>query len=287
MATITAAIVKELRDQTGAGMMLCKKALQENDGDMNAAIEFLRTKGAEAAQKKSSRTAKEGLVVADSCENYAAIIEVNSETDFVSRNDDFKAFVSDLMKVALEKKPANLEEFMKTDSSIFGKPVENILTDKIGIIGENLLISRLEAVSFDSSNTVETYIHGEGKIGVIAKLNSEVKDNEDVKTCAKDICLHVAALAPLTMKSEDLDPTIVAQEKKIYKEIALQEGKPEKILDRIIDGKINRFYKENCLLDQQFVKDPDLTVAKLISGVGSKVGGSLELESYTRVQLGA
>ncbi len=270
MAQITAAMVKELREKTGAGMMDCKKALTENDGDIEKAIEFLRKKGLAAAAKKAGRVAAEGAVVDLVEGNTGLIAEINSETDFVAKNDEFKDFSLKIAKIILENKPADVEELMKVKMED-GKTVEEFLTETIAKIGEKISIRRFKLVE---GNNVSTYIHMGGKIGVI--VNLEGGDER----LAKDICLHIAATNPLYMDSDSVDSDYLKKEEEIFRAKLIEQGKPEKIIPNIIKGQVAKLLKEVCLVNQAFVKDPDTTIQALLNNNNAK------LIEYARFQLG-
>ncbi|MCI5970048.1 MAG: translation elongation factor Ts [Oscillospiraceae bacterium] len=266
----TAKDVKELREKTGCGMMDCKKALTESDGDMEKAMEFLREKGLAAATKKAGRIAAEGIVSAYTSDNgsVGAIIEVNSETDFVGKNADFKAFVGNLAKIVAENNPADLDALnaLKYDDT---KTVEEELREKILTIGENMKIRRF--ARFEGN--IVTYIHGEGRIGVMVKVEGDLTD--DAKAAAKDAAMQIAAMNPLyldktTVPAEDLEKEkhiILAQ----MKEDPKNAGKPENILEKMLIGKINKFYDINCLNQQEFVKDSNYKVEKYLAEKGIKL----------------
>jgi elongation factor Ts len=270
MAQITAAMVKELREKTGAGMMDCKKALTENDGDIEKAIEFLRKKGLAAAAKKAGRVAAEGAVV-DLVEGSTGLIaEINSETDFVAKNDEFKNFSAQIAKIILDNKPANVDELMKVKTDN-GKTVEEFLTETIAKIGEKISIRRFKLIEGDN---VSTYIHMGGKIGVI--VNLEGGDER----LAKDLCLHIAATNPLYMDSNSVDPEYLKKEEEIFRAKLIEQGKPEKIIPNIIKGQVAKLLKEVCLVNQAFVKDPDTTIQALLNNNNAKI------IEYARFQLG-
>jgi elongation factor Ts len=270
MAQITAAMVKELREKTGAGMMDCKKALTENDGDIEKAIEFLRKKGLAAAAKKAGRVAAEGAVV-DLVEGSTGLIaEINSETDFVAKNDEFKNFAAQIAKIILDNKPANVDALMKVKTDN-GKTVEEFLTETIAKIGEKISIRRFKLIEGDN---VSTYIHMGGKIGVI--VNLEGGDER----LAKDLCLHIAATNPLYMDSNSVDPEYLKKEEEIFRAKLIEQGKPEKIIPNIIKGQVAKLLKEVCLVNQAFVKDPDTTIQALLNNNNAKI------IEYARFQLG-
>jgi elongation factor Ts len=285
---ITAAMVKELREKTGAGMMDCKKALTENDGNVDAAVKFLREKGLAAAAKKAGRVAAEGLVGTHVNGTVAALLEVNCETDFVAKNDDFQNLVADLTEHVVtggadDVDAMNEQKFFKDDS----KSVADIVTDKIATIGEKISLRRLNR--FEGGDVYGAYAHAGGSIGVLVELklsdNAKAGD-ESLKVLAKDLAMHVASEAPISIKREDVPAETVEAERAIFKQQALDSGKPEKIVDKIVDGRINKFFAESVLLEQQFVKDPDLTVKKLMAKVGGELGTDIELSRFARFKVG-
>lgn len=285
---ITAQMVKELREKTGAGMMDCKKALTKVDGDMDAAITFLREKGLAAAAKKAGRVAAEGLIAAFAKDNVAALVEVNCETDFVAKNDEFKTLVSDLAEQivgfgANDVDALNGQKFFKDDS----KTVAELVTAKISTIGENISVRRFARL--DTGSAYGTYIHGGGTIGVVVELKLEDASKAGeaaVQTLAKDLAMHVAAASPEFLKRDQADEKAIEAEKAIYRQQALDSGKPEKIVDNIVNGRINKWFAQVCLTEQAFVKDPDVKVSKLVENIGKEVGTGIELASYTRYKVG-
>ncbi len=257
---ITASQVKDLREKTGAGMMDCKKVLTETDGDMEKAIELLRERGIAKAAKKSGRVAAEGLVEAYVSEDgkVGAVVEVNAETDFVAKNEEFKTFVANVAKQVAEKNPKDVEELLAQDSiEEPGKTVNEVLVGKIATIGENMNIRRF--ARFESEGLVEKYIHGDGKIAVL--VNMKKGDS----TVAKDICMQIAAARPEYVRREEVPEERVAKEMEILKIQTMNEGKPEAIAEKIVQGRIGKFYEEICLVDQAFVKDPSKKVSQLLS----------------------
>ena len=263
---VTASLVKELREKTGAGMMDCKKVLTETDGDMEKAIELLRERGIAKAAKKSGRVAAEGLVEAVVSEDgkSGAIIEVNSETDFVAKNEEFKTFVNDVAKQVLETNPKDVEELLAQEAKFeAGKTVQEALVGKIATIGENLSIRRF--ARFESEGLVEKYIHGDGKIAVLVNMK---KGNPEV---AKDICMQIAAARPEYVKREEVPQERVDKEMEILKVQTMNEGKPEAIAEKIVMGRIGKFYEEICLVDQAFVKDPNMKVSELLKQKDAEV----------------
>ena len=267
---ITAAAVKELREQTGAGMMACKDALKETNGDLEAAVDYLRKKGLAAAQKKQSRIAAEGTVATVVDGNNGVILEVNCETDFVSKGDDFQGFAKSVAEWTLANKPGDINELKDAKASEI-----NELTLKCG---EKVDIRRFEAVTADG--VLGSYNHG-GKIGVLVNLKSS-DTGEKVQELAKDIAMHVAAAAPRFLKADEIDEDYKQREAAIYKAQLLEEGKPENMIDKIIMGKLGKLAKEVCLLEQAFVKDPDMSVKKLIESVGSDI----EVVAFHKLNLG-
>ena len=256
---VTASLVKELREKTGAGMMDCKKVLTETDGDMEKAIELLRERGIAKAAKKSGRVAAEGLVECYVSEDgkVGAIVEVNAETDFVAKNQEFRDFVMDVAKQVVEKNPANVEELLAQESiSEAGKTVQEVLTNKIATIGENMNIRRF--ARFESEGLVAKYIHGDGKIAVLIEVT---KNNPDL---AKDICMQIAAARPEFVRDSEVPEERVAKEMEILKVQAMNEGKPEAIAEKMVQGRLKKFYAEICLVDQEFVKDPSKKISDIL-----------------------
>ena len=258
---VTASLVKELREKTGAGLMDCKKVLTETDGDMEKAIELLRERGIAKAAKKSGRVAAEGLVEAYISEDgkVGAVVEVNSETDFVAKNEEFKTFVMNVAKQVVEKNPKDVEELL-AQPAIFeeGKTVNEALIGKIATIGENLSIRRF--ARFESKGLLEKYIHGDGKIAVLVNMENGNKE------LAKDICMQIAAARPEFVNREQVPAERLEKEKEILKVQTMNEGKPEAIAEKIVMGRINKFYEEICLVDQEFVKDPRKYVSQFFNG---------------------
>lgn len=269
MAQITAAMVKELREKTGVGMMDCKKALTENDGDIDKSVEFLRKKGLSAAEKKSSRIAAEGSVVEYKNDSLGLILEINSETDFVAKNDAFKEFCATVAKFIATQKPNDLDALMTLD--IDGQSMKDYISATTAKIGEKISVRRFELL--EGSNVV-TYIHMGGKIGVVVSL-----DGGD-EALAKDVCLHIAATNPKYLDSSSVDPEFIKKEEEIFTAKLKEQGKPDKIIPNIIKGQVAKLLKEVCLLNQSFVKDPDVSIEKLLSN------GNAKLISYKRFQLG-
>ena len=262
---ISAALVKELREKTGAGMMDCKKVLTETDGNMEKAAELLRERGIAKAAKKSGRVAAEGLVASSvsSDKKVGAIVEVNAETDFVAKNEEFRNFVQDVADIVARENPKDVESLLKLGYKDSGKTVQEILTDKIATIGENMTIRRF--VRFESEGLVESYIHGDGKIAVLVDFK---KGDAEL---AKDVCMQIAAARPEYLKREEVPAEAVNKEMEILKVQAMNEGKPAEIAEKMVQGRIGKFYAEVCLLDQEFVKDPAQKVGQLISNKGAEM----------------
>ena len=271
MANVTAALVKELRERTGAGMMDCKKALVECDGDMDKAIDFLREKGLAAAAKKAGRIAAEGMVDAFVDDNgVGVVVEVNCETDFVANTDRFKALCRDFAKHIAASAPADVEELLAqpfyADSS---KTVNDLIGEATASIGEKISLRRFERF-VPKAGMVDTYVHLGGKIGVMVELEcADISD--EVKTMSHDITLHIAAAKPQFVRREEVPSANLEKEREILTQQALNEGKPAKIVERMVEGRINKYYQEVCLLEQPFVKDPDITVAKMLNGKATVV----------------
>ena len=270
---ITASQVKDLREKTGAGMMDCKKVLTEADGDMEKAIELLRERGIAKAAKKSDRVAAEGLVDAYITEDgkVGAVVEVNAETDFVASNAEFKAFVADIAKQVALNNPADVEALLaQTSISDSTKTVQEVLTNKIATIGENMSIRRFER--FETNGTVAKYIHGDGKIAVLVDMNNASEE------LAKDICMQIAAAKPEYLNRESVPAERVEKEMEILKVQAMNEGKPAEIDEKMVQGRIGKFYGEICLVDQEFVKDPDKKVSQLLKEKGAEINRFARLE---------
>ena len=263
---VTASLVKELREKTGAGMMDCKKVLTETDGDLEKATELLRERGIAKAAKKSGRVAAEGIVEAYISEDgkVGAIVEVNSETDFVGKNEEFRTFVMNVAKQVVEKNPADVESLLAQDSiEEPGKTVQEVLVGKIATIGENLNIRRF--ARFASEGLVEKYIHGDGKIAVLINMKKGSKE------VAKDVCMQIAAARPEYLNEESVPAERIEKEKEILKIQTMNEGKPEAIAEKIVEGRIGKFFSEICLVDQDFVKDPNMKVSQLLKEKDAEV----------------
>ena len=269
MAQITAALVKELREITGAGMMDCKKALVECEGDKDKAIDYLREKGIAKAAKKAGRIASEGVVAAASDGKTACIIEINSETDFVAKTENFLALVKKIAEHIVACKPADMDAL--NASQMDGKTVAEVMTEAVASIGEKLSLRRFEVYTTEDGQ-LATYIHMGGKIGVIVELSG------GDKTLGKDVAMQIAAAKPQCIGREDVDQEALAHEREVLRKQALEEGKPEKIVEKMVDGRINKYYKEVCLVEQEFVKDSDKTIKDILAGV--------EVRRFARFEMG-
>ena len=262
---ITAELVKNLREKTGAGMMDCKKVLTETNGDMEKAAELLRERGIAKAAKKSGRVAAEGLVAAYVSEDkkVGAVVEVNAETDFVAKNDEFKAFVADVAEIVTLENPADVDALLEVKYKGTEKTVKEVLTDTIATIGENMSIRRFQR--FESEGLVESYIHGDGKIAVLVSFA------KGESALAKDVCMQIAAAKPEYLNREAVPQDAVQKEMEILKAQAMNEGKPAEIAEKMVLGRIGKYYSEICLLDQEFVKDPNVKVGDLIKSKGAEM----------------
>ncbi len=285
MATITAKMVGDLRAKTGAGMMDCKKALTEAGGDMEQAVDLLRKKGLSAAAKKSGRVAAEGMIAAAGEAQCGALVEVNSETDFVAKNDAFQVFVKGVADVVLDKAPADVEALKALDFPGTGRNVGDELTHQIATIGENMNIRRFARLESKSGLTAN-YIHGAGKIGVLVQLDTDKADDPRVAETAKLIAMHVAAASPQYLTREDVPADVIEREKDIMRAKAKESGKPENIIEKILEGQINKFFGETCLLEQVYVVDTDHKVGKVVEALAKEVGGQVTFTAYERFQLG-
>ena len=287
MAQITAALVKELRDKTSAGMMDCKKALSETDGNIEEAIDWLRKKGIAKATKKAGRVASEGLIGLGIDGTKGALVEVNSETDFVARNDEFQSAVSEIAGLALE---ANGDVVALAGSNTkAGTNVADFLTSLIAKIGENMSLRRSQAVSV-SEGVVTGYMHsaaaeGLGKIGVLVGLES-AGDADALNALGKKIAMHVAATSPLALTVEDLDPAAVERERTVLSDQARASGKPEAIIEKMVEGRIRKFYEESVLLNQIFVMDGERSIAKVIEDEAKSIGSDIKMTGFVRMELG-
>ena len=283
---ITAQSVKELREKTGAGMMDCKKALTEAQGDMEKAIEILREKGLAAAAKKAGRVAAEGIVKTYISEDSksAGIVELNCETDFVAANEEFVNFATRLAEMASVSSATTVEEFV-TEKYDANSTVSEALTALIAKLGENMTVRRFEKFNV-ANGVVESYIHGGGRIGVVVELNCEADNTAVLKEVAKDVCMQVAAANPAFLSREDVDAEALEKEKEIYRVQALNEGKPENIVEKMVMGRIQKYYKEVCLLDQAWVKDGDKSISKYLQEKSKEVGSPITINKFVRFERG-
>ncbi len=282
MAEFTAKDVQLLRQRTGVGMMDCKNALSEANGDMEKAIEILREKGIAKAAKKAGRVAAEGLVVAKVKDDVGVVVEVNSETDFVAKNSDFVDFVNAVADTILEKNPKNLEELKSLEMSNGDLTVEKALQEKILSIGENIQIRRFVRME----GSLSTYVHGGGTIGVMIKFNTDLGGKPEFNEYAKNVAMQVAAVSPQYLNADQVPAEVLDKEKEILKQQVINSGKPDNIAARIVEGKINKFYKEVCLLDQQYVKDSNLTISQYTNDVAKSLGGNIEIVEFVRIEKG-
>lgn len=284
----TAKDVQKLREQTGAGMMDCKKALTSADGDFEKAIEYLREKGLAAAAKKAGRIAAEGVVVASVCPTHGigAVVEVNSETDFVAKNEEFKKFCSDVCKVVAQQDPADIEALGACKYPESDLTVKEMLQEKVLTIGENIQLRRF--ARYDASTLNVAYIHMGGKIGVLVGLevSDNLKDNEAIKELGKDICMQIAAMRPQYLDQAAVPADVLAKEKEILMAQTINEGKPANVAEKIVAGRINKYYEENCLVNQPFVKENKLSVEKYADKVAAEQGGKVKIVKFVRFEKG-
>ncbi len=292
MAEITAGMVKELRECTGAGMMECKKALSEAEGNLDTAIDILRTRGLAALAKKAGRAANEGAIAAcvSADGKTGALVEVNSETDFVGRNSEFLGFVNGVAEIVVSSAPADVDALTSTEFvGREGLTVQDVLGEAVSKLGENIGVARFERVEVSGNGAVATYIHGGGKIGVIVEFafgKAETGDADAFKTASKDIAMQVAAASPLFAKREDAPADVVEHELSIYKQQAADSGKPEAIQEKMAQGRLEKYFKEVVLPEQVFVKDQDLTVAAYLAKVSKELGDEIAIIGFTRWTLG-
>lgn len=296
MTTISASVVKELRDKTGAGMMDCKRALAENNGDMELALDWLRKKGQAIANKKSAREASEGLVTCriDAASRTAVIFQLNCETDFVARNEKFLALLDGLAGQVMAGGPAvdgGVETLLDAPSYADAKlTVRELLKENIAGLGENIEIGAFVRIKAQDDLThFHSYIHPPGKLGVLLVVKAgkagTLKAPEFASLCS-DLAMHIAAASPEYLRRDEVPTAALDRERDIYREQARNEGKAEKILDKIVDGKVNKWYSQSCFLEQPFVKDPDETIQKLIDRVGKQLGDPITVERFVRLNIG-
>ena len=283
----TAKDVVALREKTGCGMMDCKKALAASDGDMEAAVNFLREKGLAAAEKKSSRAAAEGIVTTYTENGVTVMVEINCETDFVGKTDEFKAFAEQVAKTVAANKPADVDALLETKIAGEDLTVAEAVREKVLVIGENIKVRRFAIYE----GVVSSYIHMGGKIGVMVQFETTADASSDAfNAMAKDVAMQVAAAYPQYLDEASVPAEVLEKEKAILvaqmKEDPKMANKPEQVLAKIVEGKIGKYYKENCLLDQEFVKDGDLTVAKYVAGVAKDLGADVKVLGFTRFEKG-
>jgi len=286
---ISAQLVKELRDKTGAGMMDCKKALTESGGDLDTAVKWLREKGISKAAKKADRAAKEGLVFAqlDESGKSGVLIEVNCETDFVAKNENYQAFVAELANVVSAAGAADIEAALAVPHG--DGTVATFVQEKVIEIGENLQFRRMERYDVSGTGVVASYIHLGGKVGVLLEVgceNEATTGTDGFRELVKDLTLHIAATAPAGLSPDDIPAELVESEKDVFRKQMENSGKPAEIIEKIVTGKLGKFYSENCLLEQGFVKDPDTTISTLLEAKGKELGDTLVIRRFTRFGLG-
>ena len=283
MSQVTASLVKELREKTGVGMMDCKTALKENNGDIEASIDWLRTKGIAKAAKKEGRIASEGLIAVEKIDNVASIIEVNSETDFVARNEDFQNIVKKLS--ILSTKSNNLEDLLEKQLDEKDVKVKDYITEMIASIGENINLRRIDQISV-TKGVIASYIHnqvveGMGKIGVLVGLESEA-DNNQLEDLGKKLAMHIAATNPISINIEDIPTDVLEREKNILKEEARASGKPEDIIEKMTEGRLKKYYQESVLLEQIFVVDGESKISDILNSLDKPV----KIKEFIRMGLG-
>lgn len=287
MAAITAAMVKELREATGAGMMECKKALTEADGDFDAAVDVLRTRGLAAAAKKAGRATNEGRVNALVEGKKGAVVQVNCETDFVALTDKFGGYVDTFTKAVIENDPADPAALLESEYE--GEKVQDALTEAIHVIGENMQVSNFKRLEVEGTGALVPYIHMGGKIGVLVSFsfnNEATASDEKFLAMGKDVAMQIAATNPVALDEESVPEEVREHEMSIYKAQAAESGKPENIQEKIATGRMKKFYKESCLMDQDFVKDPDQTVTQYVNSVAKEIGDKIKVVAFARIALG-
>ncbi len=282
--SFSAADVKALREKTGCGMMDCKKALTETNGDMSKAVDYLRERGLASAAKKAGRIAAEGIAFAKVNEDSSvgAIVEVNSETDFVAKNSEFLSFVELCVEAVIEKGPANLEDLLHCQ--VNNSSISELLTEKISKIGENIKIRRFKRYT----GFVVPYVHMNGRIAVMvnADVSENLKHDVSTKDVLKDVAMQIAAINPSYLDRDSVPSDVIDKEKSILKEQVLSEGKPEAIAEKIVAGKLSKFYKENCLIEQPFVKDSNITVKQFLENREKDLGGTIKILAFARYEKG-
>jgi elongation factor Ts len=286
---ITASLVKELREKTGVAMMECKNALKETEGDIDAAIKILRERGEAKAEKKASRDANEGIIVAALAESgkSGVLVEINCETDFVAKNENFQAFVGEVAATVLAGNVTDLEAAKALPKG--DETLEGFIKTKVLEMGENLQFRRFDRLTLNGEGAVASYIHLGGKVGVLIEVSAEKAEtvsSETFKDLVKDLTLHIAATSPAGLKREDISAELVESEKDIFRKQMEGAGKPADILEKIIEGKLGKFYSERCLLEQGFVKDPDTSIKSLLEAKGKELGDTITVNSFLRFGLG-
>jgi len=289
--SISAAQVKELRETTGLGMMVCKRALSEANGDMKRAIETLRKQGQATALKRAEKSAKEGMVTVIMQDSVGLIYEVNSETDFVARNDDFVSFAEELGRLLSASKPADMDGALALKSDAFGGlSVADKLTELMGKIGEKIKFRRFNIVKINSANQrLASYVHGNGKIGVLVLLSAnkpEALGSEAVSVLGKELAMQIAAAGPIAVDRASVPHDVLEEHREIFRAQAQQSGRPENVWDKIVEGKLAKFYKESTLLEQQYIRDPEISVADRVKQAESQAGCALAVESFVRYERG-
>ena len=281
---ISAKDVMELRKQTDCGMMECKKALTEADGNFEKAIEILRERGLATAAKKASRTAAEGMVYADYCPQckVGVVIEVNAETDFVAKNDKFVAFVKEATQVIMKQNPADVEALLTLKATGSEQTIAEMLQEKVLTIGENIQIRRFERME----GACVAYVHAGGKIGVLVNFDTDLAAKPEFVAYGRDVAMQIAALNTPYLNESEVPAEIIEHEKEVMRQQVINEGKPEQIADKIVMGKIGKFYKENCLLDQEFVKDNKINIKQYTQNTAKELGGSIEIKKFVRFEKG-
>ena len=283
MAKITPQLVKELRENTGAGMADCKKALVETDGDMKQAVEFLRKKGAASAAKRSDKAAKEGMVVASTDDNgkKGIMVEINCETDFVAKNDEFVKYANTVAGTLLKNKLQDVDALMKAE--VAGDTIEGIHNEILAKFSENIMIRRF--IQLETRGYIESYIHAGNKLGVLVEVTSD-KLNDEAKSLVRDIAMQIAAMNPDFVNRDEVDQTTLEKEKDIYYKQAIDSGKKEEIADRIANGRMEKFFSENCLVEQVFVKDSKKTVKDVLKDISKLAGEEVDVTKFVRFSLG-
>ncbi len=291
MAEITAALVKQLRDKTNAGMMDCKKALAETNGNLDEAVHYLREKGIAKAAAKADRAANQGIIASriSDCGCDGILVEVNCETDFVSKNENFQNFVNTVADTLAASDAKDLDAALKVE--IAGGTMDDFIKAKVIEIGENMMLRKFARLSIaeGTNGAITSYIHMGGKVGVLLSIatgKAETAKEETFQTLIKDITLHIAAAAPRSLSSADLDPSFIAEEQEIAKKQLIEEGKPEHLLEKILPGKLKALYAQSCLLNQGFVKDPNVTIENLVKDTAKSLGDTIEVVAFDRFQLG-